>query len=211
MIASPGLPTAMRRDARRGGRDQRMIPKTHDSEKACPGLDSGLTDVSDKIMRKDKKVDTQSELNLRRLIDRLAVVAEIEERPRREAENAGEQRRGELLDAGIVLADRIVEEPPRRRDLVLDVGQLGLQLLEIRIGLEVGIALRQREYLPQRARQHVFGGALRGRPLALGGDRGIARLDHRFERPALVRRIAFHGLDQVGNEIVALLELNVDV
>src|SRR5258705_9576990 len=75
--------------------------------------------------------DARSELHLRRLLDGFALVAEIEEGPRREAEHAREQRRRELLDAGVVLADRIVEEPARRRDLVLDVGQLGLQLLEI--------------------------------------------------------------------------------
>src|SRR5438270_12649549 len=100
-------------------------------------------------LTEDKKTDSRSELHLRRLLDGFALVAEIEEGPRREAEHAGEQRRRELLDAGVVLADRIVEEPPRRRDLVLDVGQLGLQLLEIRVGLQVGIALRQCEQLPQ--------------------------------------------------------------
>ena len=31
------------------------------------------------------------------------------------------------------------------------------------------------------------------------------------KRAALVAGIAFHGLDQVGNEVVALLELHVDV
>src|ERR1700722_13958318 len=100
-----------------------------------------------------------SELHLRRDLDRLAVVAEVEERALREAEHAGEQRGREYLDAGVVLAHRIVEEAARRRDLVLDVGQLRLQLLEVRVGLEVGIALRQREQLAQRAREHVFGGA----------------------------------------------------
>src|SRR6266540_986793 len=77
------------------------------------------------------------ELHLRRLIERLAVVPEVEEGARREAEHAGEQRRRELLDAGVVFAHRVVEEAARRRELVLDVGQLGLQLLEICVGLEV--------------------------------------------------------------------------
>src|SRR3977135_4051018 len=86
--------------------------------------------------------DARSELHLRRLLDGFALVAEIEEGPRREAEHAGEQRRRELLDAGVVFADRIVEEPPRCRDLVLEVGQLVRQLLEIRVGLEVRVALR---------------------------------------------------------------------
>ncbi len=50
---------------------------------------------------------------------------------------------------------------------------------------------------------------LRGR--ALRRDRGVARLHHRLERAALVAGIALHGLDQVGNEVVTLLELHVDV
>src|ERR1700736_4473520 len=114
-----------------------------------------------------------SELHLRRLVEGLALLAYVEELARRKAEDAGEQRGRELLDAGVVFAHRVVEEAARRRDLVLDVGQLGLQLLEVRIGLEVGIVLRQREQLPQRARQHVLGAGLRVRSFARGGDRRV--------------------------------------
>jgi hypothetical protein len=45
----------------------------------------------------------------------------------------------------------------------------------------------------------------------LRGDGGVARLDHRFQRAALVAGIALHRLDQVGNEVVALFRLHVDV
>src|SRR5690606_3719749 len=38
-----------------------------------------------------------------------------------------------------------------------------------------------------------------------------ARLDDGIQRTAFVRRVALHGLDQVGHEVVAALELNVDV
>jgi hypothetical protein len=31
----------------------------HDPEKACPGLDPGLTDFSDKIMRKETKIQSK--------------------------------------------------------------------------------------------------------------------------------------------------------
>jgi hypothetical protein len=34
----------------------RSMPLPHDPEKACPGLDPGFTDFSDKIMRKTKKI-----------------------------------------------------------------------------------------------------------------------------------------------------------
>src|SRR5262249_56518648 len=67
-----------------------------------------------------------SDLHLRRRLDNLAVLAEVEERSRLETEHAGEQRGRELLDAGVVFAHRVVEEASGRRDLVLDVAQLGL-------------------------------------------------------------------------------------
>src|SRR5580692_3923467 len=85
------------------------------------------------------------ELHLRRLADGLTLAAEIEELLFGKAERAGEQRRRESLDAGIVFLHRIVEEPPRRRDLVLQIGELRLQLLEVLVGLEVRIGLRQCE------------------------------------------------------------------
>ena len=47
-----------------------------------------------------------------------------------EAERAGKQRAGKLLDAGIVFLHRVVEEAARGGELVLDIGELGLQLLE---------------------------------------------------------------------------------
>jgi hypothetical protein len=47
----------MARSSRRERRcDGRPELPTHDPEKACPGLDPGLTDFSDKIMRKDEKI-----------------------------------------------------------------------------------------------------------------------------------------------------------
>jgi hypothetical protein len=66
------------------------------------------------------------ELDRRRFADGRALVAEIEEVSRRETEGGSEQGGGEALDAGIVFLDRIVEEPPRRGDLVLKICQLGL-------------------------------------------------------------------------------------
>src|SRR6201999_4205865 len=61
----------------------------------------------------------------------------------------------------------------------------------------------------KRAGKLVLGGRdLRG---SLRRDRGGARLDDVVERAALMRRIALHRLDQVRNQIVALLELHVDI
>src|SRR5689334_12348812 len=103
-------------------------------------------------------------LHLWRLIEGLALLNHFEERAWRKAEDAGEQRGRELLDARVVFLHRVVEEAPRRRELVLDVGEFGLQLLEIGVRLEVRVGLGQREQLAQRAREHVLGGGLLRRP-----------------------------------------------
>src|SRR5262245_54867707 len=63
-------------------------------------------------------------------------LAKIEEDARLEAERSGKQRSGKLLNSGVVFLHRVVEEPARRRKLVFDVRQFGLQLLEVLIGLE---------------------------------------------------------------------------
>jgi hypothetical protein len=55
---------------------------------------------------------------------------------------------------------------------------------------------------------------LLGRCLRIGarcGDGTVAGLDNRIQRLLLMGSVAFHGLHQIGNEIVALLELHVDV
>jgi hypothetical protein len=49
------------------------------------------------------------------------------------------------LNRRVELRHRVVEEPPRRRKLVLHIAQIALQLLEVRARLQVGISLRQRE------------------------------------------------------------------
>src|SRR2546421_12650375 len=78
-----------------------------------------------------------SELHLRHLTDDLTLAAEIEEFLRREAERTGEQGGRKLLDAGVVFLDCVVEEAAGGGDLVLEIAQLGLQLLGIGVGLEV--------------------------------------------------------------------------
>src|SRR5262245_51190348 len=76
-----------------------------------------------------------SKLHLWRLLEHLALLGpHVEEFLRRESERAGQQHGRELLDAGIVFLHRVVEETARRGDLVLDVGELSLQLLEVLAG-----------------------------------------------------------------------------
>ena len=103
----------------------------------------------------------------------------------------------------------VVEEAAAGGDLVLQIGELARQLLEIGIGLEVRIGLRQCDQLAERARELILGrGDLSG---ALRGHGGVAGSHHVVEGAAFVRGIALHGLDQVRNEIVPLLQLYVDI
>src|SRR5580704_4012602 len=81
---------------------------------------------------------TGLELHLWGLTDGLTIGTEIEELLLAEAERASEQRCREPLDAGVVFLHRVVEEASRCRDLVLKIGELHLQLLEILVGLQVG-------------------------------------------------------------------------
>ena len=43
------------------------------------------------------------------------------------------------------------------------------------------------------------------------GDRLLPRLDHRLQRPPFVRRIAADRLDEVRDQVVAPLELHIDL
>src|ERR1700733_7901079 len=98
------------------------------------------------------------EFDLRRSGVGLAVGAEIEIILLREAKRAGEERRRKALDSGVVFLDRVVEEAPRRRDLVFKVAQLALQLLKIGAGFKVRVRLRERKELAQCSTEHIFSG-----------------------------------------------------
>src|ERR1700722_8611157 len=88
------------------------------------------------------------ELHRRRRLDFGPAGAEIEEILPGEAERAGEQCRGHLLDAGVVFLDCVVEEAAAGGDLVLEIRQLARQLLEVGVGFEIRIGFRQADQLP---------------------------------------------------------------
>src|SRR5690606_24644278 len=106
------------------------------------------------------------------------------------------------------------------RDLVLGRRQFLGELHHVLVGLEVGIALLQGEESTQGAREARLSAhealhcadvpGVRGRPLP--GVRGLAaRSDDRFEGLALVLHVALRRLHEVRDEVVATLELHVDL
>src|SRR6476659_4568289 len=86
----------------------------------------------------------------------VAVVVEPEELARAETEGAGDHAGGERLLPGVVV-------PSRGRDLVLGVGQLVLQPLEVLAGPQLWVGLGDGEQPAQR-RARLAGGICRAGP-----------------------------------------------
>src|SRR5207249_8726657 len=93
----------------------------------------------------------------------------------------------------------------RSGDAVLGAGELVREPGELLIRLQVGIALGDGEESPEGARELV-GGVDALLPCA-AGDEPRARVGDPVEDLALVRGVPLGHLDQVGNQVVASLEL----
>ena len=127
--------------------------------------------------------------------------------------DAGHDVARHRLDGRVQRLHRGVEELPGVGDLVLGAHQLGLQLQEVLVRLEVRVGLGEREQPAQGLGQHVLLlGQLAGRGAGLlRVDRALARGDDGLERGPLVRGVALDGLDQVGDQVVTPRELDVDL
>jgi hypothetical protein len=124
-------------------------------------------------------------------------------------EHARDEVARDRLDLGVELADVGVVVAPGGRDPVLGGGQFSLQRREVLVGLEVGVGLGDGDE-PPRAWVSMPSDLACCRALA-GSHRGAARLHDVFERASLVRGIPLDGLDEVADEVVATLELDVDL
>src|SRR5690242_9622373 len=134
---------------------------------------------------------------------------DFEEFARFEIAHASDDIGRKLLDAGVEVAHGSVVIAARVLQRVFDLVQGGLELAKILGRAELRVGFREREELAQGAGQHAFGLALgrrtlRGHSLIAGGGDG-------FERAAFVGGVAFHGFDEIGDEVIAALELHVDI
>jgi hypothetical protein len=143
-----------------------------------------------------------SKLYFRRLVGHLTVVTELEELMRHETKSMREQHGRESLDHAVVTLDHAIDRTARSGELVLDAGQVGLEMLEIAVCLEVRVSLRQGEQLPQCTAEHGFGLRLGRGSLCRSG--GIPCLHHQIECAALMAGIASDTLDEVGNKVMTL-------
>lgn len=111
-------------------------------------------------------------------------------------------------DGVVVLEHAVVEAHASVADLVLGVGEVGLELLEVEVGLQLGVGLGDGEQAAERTGDRVGGvhaglGGGGGHIVGTGGGDGLERL-------GLVGRIALDDFDEVGDEVVAALELGLD-
>src|SRR5258706_6065463 len=136
----------------------------------------------------------------------------LEEGEGLEAQHAGDEGGGERLERDVVVAHVAVVEAARELDLVLGRGQGLLEVGEGGDRLQVRVVLRHGEQAAQALAQHVLGRSDLGR-VARGARRhsGGPGVGDRLEGAALVAHVALHRVDQVGDQVVAALELDVDL
>src|SRR4029077_19527253 len=123
--------------------------------------------------------------------------------------HAGDDVRGEHGDLGVEVADHGVVIAARVLHAVFDLIQRLLELRETFYGAKLRVRFGERENLAEGGREHAFRFGLRGG--AFSGHSAVARGDHAFKRAFLMGRVAFYGLDEIGNQVVAALELDINV
>ncbi len=158
----------------------------------------------------------RSEFHLRR---RLHVLGHCERLHRLVVlvKRGGPDHAGKGAQLRVVLPHRLDVVAARHCDAVLRAFELRLQREKILVRFEIGIALRNRQQPSERAgelRLRVLKALERfrivddiGRNLHLNLGCPRARVDHFLEHLPLLRGVALHRLDQIGNEIGAALVL----
>src|SRR5512145_1998644 len=139
----------------------------------------------------------------------LCLVLDLEELPDGESERPGDDEAGEGLHRVVVREHGVVVDLPRDGHAVLGLGELGLELAEVLVRLQLGIRLGDGEEAAERRAQDALG--LRGLRGRLGLLRAGARLRHVLEGLALVRCVALDRLDEVWDEVPAPLKLHLDL
>ena len=158
------------------------------------------------------------ELDLRHLGDLLGD-GEILHRLRVGIEQSAPPAAGDGPDLGVVVLNRGDVVAPGDGDAVLGALELRLQREKIRVRLQVGIGLADREQPPQRAGELALRLLEFLERLGVGEDVGRnlhlrrlgARLDDLGQHLAFLSGIALHRLDQIGDEVGAALILVQDL
>src|SRR5215213_1120623 len=154
-----------------------------------------------------------AEAHVRRLAYGLVVDLEVRRLP--ELEHARDDVGRHRLHLGVVDPHVGVVVPPTSGDPVLGLGKLALQFEEVLVALQVRIRLDADDQVVHGAGESLFDIRpllTRQRPLALRHLLGlVAEAGDVFQRVAFVRRIPAYGFHQVGNQLVAPIQLDVDL
>ena len=126
-----------------------------------------------------------------------------------ETEHTADEIGWENLEFGVEVADIAVVEAAGSLDLVFRVGEFVLEFQEVRVGFQIRIGFRQSKDGLERARERIFCNGFVMR--ACGGHGGGAGGGDFLERSRFMRGIALDRGDQVWDQVVAALQLNVDV
>ena len=160
------------------------------------------------MMEPEKGTESRLEADLGQLaIARLG----LEEFELLVAHRRGGKIRGKRRDGSVEVAhDRIVVAP-RILDGVFYGSELRLEIAESARRLELRIRFGSDDETAKRGRELALGLRALGGSAALCGDSSRSGLGHRVESLALVSGVALHGVDEIGNEISAPFQLNVNV
>src|SRR5215213_956646 len=154
-----------------------------------------------------------AEAHVRRLAYGLVVDLEVRRLP--ELEHAGDEVGRHRLHLGVVDQHVGVVVPPTSGDPVLGLGKLPLQFEEVLVAFQVRIRLDADDQVVHGAGESLFDirpRLTRQRPLALRHLLGlVAEAGDVFQRVAFVRRVPAYGFHQVGNQLVAPIQLDVDL
>ena len=124
---------------------------------------------------------------------------------------AGDHVRRNRRDRGIEIAHDGVVVAPGALDSLFYSSELCLEIAESARRLELRVGFDRHSESAQRGRELALGLRARGGAGALRGDCFRSGLGHRIKGPAFVRGVAFYGLDEVGDQISAAFELDVNV
>src|SRR5438128_4564595 len=157
-----------------------------------------------------RKTINMSKLYLRCLLHSSGLRGvKLEELRRMEAEHAADHVGRECLQGCVVLRHHVVVMLTRETDPVFGRFQFLLQAHEVLIRLEIRISLGDGEQALQRPCQHALRLRLFGNSPGVHGH--VACLNYALQRFLFMTRVAFDCLHQVGNEVVAALELHVNL
>jgi hypothetical protein len=109
----------------------------------------------------------------------------------------------------VVLGRDVVVELPGKPDLVLGGRQFLLEHLHVLVRVDLRVVLGKGEQPAERLRQLAFLSRRVSRPA--GSHRSRAGLDDARQRVPFEFHDAFHGVDQVRDQVVAPLQLDVDL